>query len=95
MDDNFMEDWYFEWYIERLFVESENKRLAKKGIWVDKEGNKLEISKMSTPHIKNCINFINKNDLEERMCYLEVFKEELNRREIMQKTIDSFKHKNK
>lgn len=81
MDDNFLIDLWIESWIEDLFITAENEKLAKKGIWKDKESNELKISEMSTSHIKNCINFIKRNNFKTRLCYLEVFQDELSRRE--------------
>ena len=59
------------------------KRMAE-GIWRTKDGTDLKISDMTTSHIKNCINFIEKR-VEEGVSlyasYIPLFKEELEKRE--------------
>ena len=55
---------------------------AAAGIWVTKDNRELKISEMQTTHIKNCINFIKRNDDEMYACYIPVFEAELKRREL-------------
>ena len=53
---------------------------AAAGIWVTKDNRELKISDMQTSHIKNCINFIKRNDDDMYACYIPVFEAELKRR---------------
>lgn len=59
------------------------------GIWTASDGEELEICKMKTPHIRNCVRMLEKGienevyegDMREiTELYLELFDEELDRR---------------
>lgn len=59
------------------------KRMAE-GIWRTKDGTDLKINDMTTSHIKNCINLIErqvKAGYELYASYIPLFKEELEKRE--------------
>ena len=72
--------------ISIISVSMVEDRIAE-GIWRTREGTDLKISDMTTSHIKNCINFIEKR-MGEGLCvyapYIPLFKEELEKREAVE-----------
>lgn len=62
------------------------KRKNKDVLWRTSDGREIEISKMDTSHIKNCINKIKKSNW--RVEYLPFLKEELDRRFLTKDSIN-------
>lgn len=64
-------------------IASEIERKAKKRIWTTREGKDIPVSKMTSNHIQNTINFIKRNDKNDLYsCWLKVFEEELENRNL-------------
>lgn len=64
-------------------IEMEARQNLEKGMWVTKEGEALQIQKMTSSHIQNCIKFIERSsdDTGVGKEYVKAFKAELKRRE--------------
>ena len=59
------------------------RALRKPEYWKTKDGQRIKIVEMKTSHILNCINYIRKKQMDEQpkfKQYVEVFEEELKRR---------------
>lgn len=64
--------------------EYEAKQNLEKGLWKAKGGELLEIKKMTSSHIKNCIKMLSDDDycnLPLKKGYIKAFEKELKRRE--------------
>ena len=51
--------------------------MASQGLWETKEGKKLSVKEMTTSHIKNCINMLNRNNSPFADIYVPMFEREL------------------
>lgn len=62
--------------------EYEAKQNLEKGLWKTKDGELLEIKKMTSSHIRNCIKMLGDYcDLPLQKGYIKAFEKELKRRE--------------
>lgn len=64
------------------FLLQENECFAKKGIWRMNDYTEIKITDMTTQHIHNCINMINRKKMIAFDCYIPVFEKELNKRRV-------------
>ena len=67
-----------EQWIEDELVYQRQVYLAEKGIWINKDGKKINVKDMTIPHMKNCLNMIRYNPFSEP--YIIMFEKELERR---------------
>ena len=78
------EEYLVEYAFERQIAEDIAERIwyeAERGVWTTKDNRILRVGEMTTSHIKNTINYLKRTDEELYEPWIEVFKEELKRRE--------------
>lgn len=70
-----------ESYAKEEELRMEIKKAAAKKIWATRDGRKINVCDMSNAHIKNVINYIQRNDKTDMMLpWVIVFENELNKR---------------
>lgn len=57
--------------------EYEAKQNLEKGLWETKDGELLEIKKMTSSHIKNCIRMLERGESNLKDAYIKAFEKEL------------------
>ena len=58
MEPSYGEEWMTETLINREIWYQRNMDLLNSGIWTQKDGTKISISKMTNSHMQNCINML-------------------------------------